>query len=173
MRFGFIKPALDDLQPRDVQMGDGFLRKRRRFGFCGFAYRRLAVDHLREPAQGFVKIAFERIRQAEIVQRDTREAVVAGFSGFVERGTPVLNRAVAVVPRRKAAQADGVEAAGAQRMVVGRKRDGRRRQLDGFVAVTCMPRNVSLTTQRFGLHRPVARGATHLLGFGVEERGAR
>ena len=120
-----------------------------------------------------MKIAFERIRQAEIVQGDAREAVVAGFAGFVERRAPVLNRAVAVVPRREAAQADGVETAGAQRMVVGRKRDGRRRQIDGFVAVTCMPRNVSLTTQPFGLHRPVARGATHLLGFGVEERGAR
>ena len=50
MRFGCIKTALDDLQPRDVQMSDGFLRERRRFGSCGFAYRRLAVDHLREPA---------------------------------------------------------------------------------------------------------------------------
>src|SRR6185369_13750576 len=107
------------------------------------------IDHLPEPANGFVEVAFDRVRQAKIVQRDSGEPVVFPLSRFLERGLPVFNRSLGLA-RSEATQPDGVVASRAKRVQIARRDfDCRSRELSGQLAVAAVARYVGLATKGF------------------------
>src|SRR6185369_12689665 len=131
------------------------------------------IDHLAEPANGFVEVAFDRIRQAKIVERDSGEPVVARLSRFLERGLPVFNRSLGLA-RSEATQPDGVVAPRAKRVQVARRDFNRRSSEPGRqLAVAAVARYVSLATKGFRFDDFDTLFLTMVLAIAGHARGSR